>query len=192
MREQAVVVRGYDVSGMWVCPKCATLRGPAVHEYRDERLVQQCACERRLHRVDWPGWDISAVAELCRCCARVVIPSGSRWSGFFCDGCRPLVIALNRDAGRCVVPIGRHSMMNGFSLGGARPPTPENIERFVTGFSSVVDRIGHLERWTARRARLVLDRCTDREVVDLPTYVERAPVVLPGPATALEQLLSSR
>ena len=39
-----------------------------------------------------------------------------RWSVWFCDSCRRRVRKLNDLAGRCVVRIGRHSLMNGVTV----------------------------------------------------------------------------
>ncbi len=185
-----IVVRDHDVSGLSVCATCAELRGPVVDEQTGQRRIQQCACDRSADgAVRWPGWDVSAVAELCHCCARVVVPSGSRWSRFFCDACHALVFGLNRASGACVVPIGRHSVMNGVFLGGGRPTTTSDVDRFMHDLASFTDRLHHLDRWRASRARLVLGSFDAPGDVDLATYLARAAEVLPRPRVALDEML---
>jgi hypothetical protein len=48
------------------------------------------------------------------------LPSGSRWSVWFCAACKDRVVELNSAVGRAVIPIGRHSMMSGVSIEGRR------------------------------------------------------------------------
>jgi hypothetical protein len=61
---------------------------------------------------EWRG-DLSERAHLCKCCRLELLPSGSRWSVWFCSECLGRVGELNARLGRYVVPIGRHSLMGG-------------------------------------------------------------------------------
>jgi hypothetical protein len=108
-----------------VCAVCGHLRGPWRYQGDTEDRLQRCACDRSDHRSPqprWPGFDHNTVAELCRCCAIELLGSGSKWSVWFCRPCLTRVRGLNERAGRCVVPIGRHSLMNGigYRLDGRR------------------------------------------------------------------------
>ena len=103
-----------------LCTACGHLRGPWRRPGRGaDVLVQRCLCERDAGEESqprWPGYDHNTVAELCRCCALTLVRSGSKWSVWFCGDCLSRVRALNQRAGRCVVPIGRHSLLNGIGL----------------------------------------------------------------------------
>jgi hypothetical protein len=103
----------YDIGRFVVCVTCGWLRGPW-GRYGELEFEQRCDC-RDAEEPDerWPGFDHNTVAELCRCCGLEVVKSGSKWSVWFCRECLDRVKDLNAGAGRCVVPIGRHSLMNG-------------------------------------------------------------------------------
>jgi len=92
-----------------ICLKCFEMRGIA------SNFDNLCKCDRAA----WEGnpipdaGDLGHDAHLCRSCLNVVVRSGSRWSVFYCDECRPAVVRLNGAARRCVIPYGPHSLMNG-------------------------------------------------------------------------------
>lgn len=65
-----------------------------------------------------PPGDFPAAVELCYCCAAELIPSGSKFSSFYCDACREAVKRLNASVGFVALPLGRHSLMNRIVLGG--------------------------------------------------------------------------
>ena len=72
--------------------------------------------------------DLDIGFEICRYCQAEVITSGSRWSTFYCDYCRPVVRAINAllDSSKLVsLPIGRHSLMHRWRH--ARPFTAMGI-----------------------------------------------------------------
>jgi hypothetical protein len=89
--------------------------------------------------------------ELCRCCGLVPLRSGSRWSVWLCEECKRRVLALNRRFGRAVVPIGRHSLMNGISLQTTAAREEEAIEDFVSSANGLFQTIGRLEEWARER-----------------------------------------
>lgn len=91
--------------------------------------------------------DFLLPAELCRCCARVLLTSGSKFSIWFCDPCRDRARDLNAAAGRCVIPQGRHTLVNGVGLKPARQWKGDDLERFVDDARSVWDSMGLTERW---------------------------------------------
>jgi hypothetical protein len=80
---------------------------------------QRCRC-RRASDLTWPGYDFNQHLELCRCCHLVALPSGSRWSVWFCEDCTARVRAFNERIGRTTIPIGRHSLMAGVGLSGSQ------------------------------------------------------------------------
>lgn len=92
-----------------LCLTCVDLRGPF------DSFDNLCRCDRN----GWVGnpkpryGDLSHDAHLCKSCLSTVVPSGSRWSAFYCGDCRLAVRLLGQRAGRFVVPFGPHSLMNG-------------------------------------------------------------------------------
>ncbi len=104
---------------MELCRECLVLRGPFFDSHNGCERVQRCGCEPR--EPLWNAFDYNCAAELCPCCASRVIGCGSKWSVFFCEECKPHVVAYNGAAGLTVIPIGRHSMMDGRVEHPARP-----------------------------------------------------------------------
>ncbi len=152
---------------MELCRECLRLRGPL-----GER-TQRCACEPK--EPLWNGYDYNTAIELCQCCAAATIPSGSRWSVFFCDACKERVVAYNRAAGCCAIPIGRHSLMNGIFV------TDEDVESSLVSFFERIDR---LTKWHRERVRAVVQSLPGDEAVPLDVYLERARTIANAPAWA--------
>jgi hypothetical protein len=50
---------------------------------------------------------------------------------FFCEECKKRVFAYNHGAGRCVIPIGRHSIMNGVFFRAADASKPKRVKAFA-------------------------------------------------------------
>lgn len=144
-----------DVSDMSICTSSARLFGPFSYAGGAHTHEQRCLypdCEQRLAAWHAPSTglpepvaDFPEAVELCHCCARTLIRSGSKFSSFFCGECRERVIALNRSYGLSVVPLGRHSLMNGFLLRGGADAG--ETEAFVSGVRGVFSRIDRLEIW---------------------------------------------
>jgi len=184
-----LVMHGVDVGAFSVCRRCGDLFGDVVL-VSGTAVTQHCRCDRRRHdRPRWERHDFNCVAELCWCCASTVIPSGSRWSSYFCDECRPRIVALNRGVGRCVVPIGRHSIMNGVALRGNPPPTDEALGRFVHDVGTIFERAARVARWRERRVQRVLRTIEGDDAAALVAYVAAAPSVLGDSALAFDDLL---
>ena len=82
--------------------------------------------------------DLSNNIDFCRSCLSAVAPGCSRWTSYYCDTCRPHVIVLNRLAGRCIVPIGPHSTMNGvFHSMNGQPVLGGQAEAFADQLSTL-------------------------------------------------------
>jgi hypothetical protein len=131
-----------------ICGRCHWLRGPVPD--RDDGAHQLCRCGPAEERQAQPLWggDHNTYAELCRCCALRLLPSGSRWSVWLCDDCKPLVVSLNRQLGRTVVPIGRHSLMHGLALRPSDVHRPDRVEHFVADVHGLAGLIGGLETYS--------------------------------------------
>ena len=96
---------------------CMTCRGLLETTPSASQPLQRCGCDRGLHRDEWKG-DLAERAHLCECCRMELLLSGSRFSVWFCPECNGRVRELNALVGRCVIPIGRHSLMAGIGVPG--------------------------------------------------------------------------
>jgi len=145
-----------SVEDFTVCLVCAGLAGCPPE---NERAPQVCKCIRE-EQPRWPGADFNEHATLCWCCLLELIPSGSRWSSFYCDDCRELAREYNEVAGRVVFYQGRHGWMN-LPGSGARPDTGRvPIDPFAETLWRVLDRMGAffavMSLWRPYRLRLIL------------------------------------
>lgn len=126
-----------NLSSLKLCRECFELYGP-ICLGDGQSVEQRCFCGPAKGDEKWcvDGRyvnDFNTEYELCYCCGLEVIPSGSRWSSFYCNACRGRIHILNERMGRCVVPRGRHSMMNGISLSGARARDEKAVAEFAAG-----------------------------------------------------------
>lgn len=146
-------------SSFVICGSCHDLRG--TWSYQGGPLRQECrdTCPSRresLRRIReglepastrWPCRDSNKLATLCYCCGAELLESGSRWSVWFCEACKRRVRALNEWSQGCVIPIGRHSLVNGFWLTGRDALVPGAGEQFVLSLRGLFDSIALLEEW---------------------------------------------
>jgi hypothetical protein len=156
--------RHLDYSAMAVCGDCFEIYGPWRYKHNTaERpnlvLWQFCdrECPTRNKRPGitmkaesekkWPRFDFNTIVELCYCCGQEALSSGSRWSVWFCEECKKKVINFNNKFQQTVVPIGRHSLMAGYGLGGHHVVKPEKIEVFVSNVKGLFSRIETLHYW---------------------------------------------
>jgi len=128
----------------WVCTTCGELYQRGV----GDASAQLCSCRRTLDQERWPGFDFNERVTLCYCCLAAVLPSGSKFSVWFCDRCRAEVDRLNQWFGRTVIPIGRHSFMTSGGLAAGRPREAEELDAFadrlydlMTVMSDGIDRV---------------------------------------------------
>lgn len=130
-----------------ICGRCHQLRGPSGLGW-----FQLCSCataeERKANEPVEPR-DLATVMVLCRCCALSTVPTRSRWAHFVCGPCRGRIVELNRTAGRLVIPIGYHSIVNGVSLSGARV-APEALSAFSDQLLALFREQGGLWAWADR------------------------------------------
>jgi hypothetical protein len=132
-----------------VCGRCHELRGPVPG--RTDGAFQLCSCSHvEVHRAQasWGG-DHNTYAELCKCCGLVLLRSGSKWSVWLCEPCKEQVMALNQAAGRCVIPIGRHSLMNRVLARTSELQSSVGVGAYVDQLHSLFVRINDLHTWTS-------------------------------------------
>jgi hypothetical protein len=153
-----------DYSAMALCRSCFEIYGPwrykeEIGERSNLVLWQFCDgnCPARTKKPGltledkpekkWPRFDFNTIVELCYCCGQEVLSSGSRWSVWFCEECKERVINFNGRYQQTIIPIGRHSLMAGYALGGRDVLDPEKIELFVSSMKGVFSRIETLNHW---------------------------------------------
>ena len=102
------------------------------------RHWQKCDCSEKAEMPEdvdeqWTWFDFNKRVELCYCCGKVLLKSGSKWNFFFCDECRQMVKEFNWECGRSIIPVAHQVQMA--------------VVPFVPG--DVLDR---LPRWRDRPA----------------------------------------
>lgn len=140
-----------------LCAGSGDLFGPVGYDGAPPIHEQRCrwiACpyrDERWHRPQTglrePFGDFPTALELCYCCASELISSGSKFSSFFCDPCRAAVTGLKDSVGRTVIPLGRHSIMNGLSLNGPALRDPRIVAAFASATKNSFDRMDRLFTW---------------------------------------------
>ena len=98
-------------------------------------------------QLPWKGFDYNEIVTLCHCCGTELLRSGSRWSVWFCEPCKERVVTLNAEAGVAVIPIGRHSLMNGIGIEGKPSISKKEIKAMAGSLNNMGSRIDCLEEW---------------------------------------------
>jgi hypothetical protein len=167
----------YDIGRFVVCGTCGRLRGPWGRYDGELEFEQRCNCGAAEEPVErWPGFDYNTVAELCRCCGLEAVKSGSKWSVWFCRECLDRVTDLNTGAGRCVVPIGRHSVMNGVFYKPAESGiNPVALSAFSDQLHTFFGAVDGTETWRRRvvTANLAAINLGEAQSVPVDRYCRR-------------------
>jgi hypothetical protein len=177
-----------DFDNFTVCLACAGLAG---YPPGRDRYPQVCDCHRA-GKERWPDHDFNEYATLCWCCQIELIPSGSKWSPYYCRACLDLVRKYNEAAGRVLLPAGRHSIMNGLGLRGGATVRQDVLDAFareLAGFvSGMQSFLGSMALWQPSRLRVVLAavgqeaRSNDRpQTLSLPGYLRSAGTLVDHP-----------
>lgn len=128
-----------------ICGRCHAVAGGPIGAVDGVTVWQRCDCVPAEGLPAQPRFgDLNTEIELCRACGLVPLRSGSRWAVWFCQPCVTLARSLNERAGRCVVPIGPHSLMNGVT---ARAGAPEDIESFAGHLPNLLDAMAAVGLW---------------------------------------------
>jgi len=145
-----------------ICRQCYKLYGSIYLE--DGQIVQQrCGCNYTDEKT-WTYYDYNRRYETCYCCGLHIIECGSKWSLFHCPHCKSKIIQLNKAVGQCVIPIGRHSIMNGFALSGS--DLSENRDKAIESFVQAQNRTAILIELACNYRRIILKKQIGR--VGLP------------------------
>lgn len=147
------------IKTMIVCRECGDVIGRLPHPREPgQALVQRGTCSEHAKNEStsggWSGFDLPRRVELCRCCGTVPLLSGSRFSVWFCRQCVDQIHLLNARFGRCVLPIGRHSVHAGLLLKAEDVDDPIAVHEFTERFAGLTDAHRTLEKW----ARVVIGR----------------------------------
>ena len=175
-----------------ICGTCGEVKGPLPAEW--EKAHQLCSCAPAEQRKAQPkyGRDFACWVELCYCCGLYTVNSGSRWSSFHCrEYCSGHAREVNDRAGYCLVPLGRHSLMNGTALSEPYRRTKAEMDAFAGQLRSLFSRIEQHKEWAratvlTNLARLGFERGDD---VPLDSYLARARQL--SPEYAFRALVSS-
>ncbi len=186
-----MIINPVTLPDMVVCRDCGDALGPfhntigagrlEGHQFslgpRSTTYVQRGACPTHIGDGSdsrWARFDYNRFLELCNCCGAVPLLSGSRWSVWFCDACKQQVGLLNGRHGRCVVPIGRHSVHAGFSLKHDQLDDPLAVEMYVSAWNSIADVMSLLNDWrrTVVRRNLEVVGAEAGSAVPLTVYVD--------------------
>jgi hypothetical protein len=162
---------GDDLARWTICGRCHTVRGGPIGTVDGVTVWQRCACVPAEGLPAQPRMgDFNTELELCRACGLVLLQSGSRWSVWFCGPCATQAKSLNDRVGRCVVPIGRHSLMNCVTV---RSAAPEDIRSFAGELSTLFGATGAVEQWSRSvvRENLVAAGRPQDVDVDVASYL---------------------
>ena len=139
-----------NLSSLSLCPKCLQPHGK-MRLWYGAWVEQHCTCDKWDDSKWGDGRDFNLGYETCYCCGLEVITSGSRWSSFFCRDCKKAIRKFNDSVGTCVIPIGRHSLMNGIRFNKSAP-----LHEAASLFSSKFKSIGELmDRARAHRGLIL-------------------------------------
>ena len=154
-----------DASKMWLCRGCLCLSGVGVYDPRVKLIYKKYygIFEQPHHKTPvchasfnlmGPEGDSGGQArrennvDICWCCGYALIPSGTKWSKFFCPYCMILITKFNQAMGECLIPVGGHSLMNGVS---GRPAKGQSTGDFAADFArktaTMKTRIQRLRMW---------------------------------------------
>jgi hypothetical protein len=174
-----------------VCAGCGEVKGPV--RDRDELAWQFCSCDPPGKRKPRPssGRDFNRWVDLCHCCELKTISSGRRGSLLQCRECLVKVKRLNVLAGRCVIPISCHSLMNGVELNDPALASTPALEAYTDQIKAFRASCADLSSWAGSvvRAHLEVMGYDAADHVYLDRYLRRARQLGLAPANAFRALL---
>lgn len=166
-----------DYSNLGVCTEDFTLTG--IYEGKEHR----CRCQAKdddWRQREWAGYDIAALLDLCHLCVRTPMKSGTRWSWYACDECKTVdnqiasAIVGEASPRNRILPLGRHSMMNGVSLRIGDAPNDGVRNRFVESLMEINGLWSRLHKWKDEEAQRLAEVCgfDNLESVSLERWME--------------------
>ncbi len=168
-----------DYSNLAVCTTHFALTG--VYEGKEHR----CGCQPNDEewKSEWIGHDIAALIDLCHLCVRDVMASGSRWTWYACESCRNVnneiatAILGESHPTNQILPLGRHSMMNGVALGLDPPQSDDPTERLTESITGFFEFSSRLFDWKREEAQRLVDASgfDSAEALPLDRWLEANP-----------------
>lgn len=166
-----------NLKSLRFCQECFELKG-TIQLSDGHSVKQKCACTRSSSEASWyvvfdgKRWfkDYNREYETCYCCGLEVIPSGSRWSLFYCQDCKAMIRKLNETLGFCLIPYGRHSIMNGVSIDKSNVDNKDAIKDFLLVTQGLFDRMGtcgSYRKSIARQQTAIVKMNENDPVIDL-------------------------
>lgn len=143
---------------------CGRVRGPISGRW------QSCPCEDRPEK--WDGYDVSQERDLCLICGRGTAGGTSKWAWLACEHCRSVNDAI-RSKYRMNLPLGRHSIMNGYCVHGSAPP--ERQREQAGRLAQVMDDQRALFEWRDREVTRLSSRFPPAADVTLRVWLEEFP-----------------
>ncbi len=139
-----------------LCLRCYGLRGPYAG------FDNPCPCD--VHA--WPApkapryGDLRCNVHLCWSCLTTLVQSGTRWSPYYCERCRPALMRYRRTANAVFGPRGPHSIMNGvsWSADGDRPITSTETAELHARLTRLHGVTRSFAELTTLRTRRLADR----------------------------------
>lgn len=143
---------------------------------------------------------MSRVTDLCQVCARGLAGGVTRWSYLGCLHCRAVEHALQAWLGIRVLPLGRHSLMNGVGRRVVSGPstdadadTDADTEAFCQSFNALGLSWSRLSEWgDAEVQRLASLAAFDVEDVPLDQWQRAFPVSAAASVDAYERFLQTK
>lgn len=181
-------------SDLRLCRTCWLPRGPI----DEDGLIQRCLCEiKTLKEAGRPdSWLLNGRAEdagfkLCPVCASAAVNVRCRYSLIVCEPCSEVVVEFNEAARACVVPISRHSIVNG-SFSDRRRPR-KDIADFIDALRDVGRKWDLMNAW---EKGLVGEICSeagldDADDIALEDYLAAASKRWASSQEALDAMLAS-
>ena len=125
-----------------VCTKCFGLTSQGQN-------YQHCECEPtptiRIPEVDCPNG-----FSLCFLCARDIAGGITRWSWLVCKTC--LQVARGKRVNGVQLPLGRHSIMNGYSWS-IQSDIDSNVDQIASDLLGIFEWSSHFESFAIHQAR---------------------------------------
>lgn len=194
-----VTTAGPSIERLNVCTGSGELFGllasaDGSRTYEQRCRLHDCGCRleswhQPRSEMPQPPGDFPTALELCYCCASNIIPSGSKFSIFFCDACRPDIVRLRDAVGSAVIPLGRHSLMNGIALRGPNARSRLHVTSFAAANIQSANRMDRLFEW---RRLVIADRVTSMHAnaafVGAPEYLVFATGLVLPPQEMFRQL----
>lgn len=189
--QMKICSRCYHVYGSWKYkPEIiqlfseADLYGKNAMQGIDTLRYQKCLCKdddspvpkQEDEEWKWLGFDYRKIMELCYCCGQELLISGSRWSVFFCDDCKTKVLELNRRFQRAVIPVGRHTLMNGIEIDSDKLNEPEAVQAFHAKANDMIERNKKMNKWNAQIVSDNLKALGCGNDIFVNDYLKKAPM----------------